>query len=330
MNPENKNSNNQHKAWVRISIGLVSFLIVLSFFGSISQRIIVFKSDFLAEVIPRVLIDLTNRSRTDLALNQLVTSSVLEDAAQRKADDMAAGGYFSHNSPDGKTPWYWFGEAGYDFSYAGENLAIHFSDSPEVVEAWMNSPSHRANIVNENFTEIGIAISQGSFEGKQTIFVVQMFGKPRKVLASNQIPSEAFVEEGEDVEIEEIVIEDEEDKKTIIAQVLENPDLEVLGEDVVLDESNTQNENLGLNPNYAPAYSTLFERLSVSPTLLLTIVYIALIVVVIFLAVLAIIVETRKHHYSHIIYTVGLIILILILYFISTNSLNEVEVLGII
>jgi hypothetical protein len=95
-----------------------------------------------------------------------------------KANDMAAKSYFAHTSPEGIDPWYWFNQAGYKFSYAGENLAIDFSDSDAVNSAWMNSPTHRANLLDQHYTEIGIATAQGLYQGHVTTFVVEEFGKP--------------------------------------------------------------------------------------------------------------------------------------------------------
>lgn len=91
---------------------------------------------------------------------------------------MAEKSYFAHTSSDGVTPWHWFQEVDYPYLYAGENLAIHFTDSEDVIDAWMNSPTHRANILNTRFTEMGIATAQGSYQGRATIFVVQLFGTP--------------------------------------------------------------------------------------------------------------------------------------------------------
>jgi hypothetical protein len=95
-----------------------------------------------------------------------------------KANDMATKGYFAHTSPEGLSPWYWFKQAGYDFVYAGENLAVNFSDSAEVDKAWMNSPGHRDNILNTKYTEVGIATANGMYQGRPTTFVVQEFGRP--------------------------------------------------------------------------------------------------------------------------------------------------------
>jgi len=135
-------------------------------------------SGSMAAVISSTLVDLTNTDRASQNLGTLTVNPELTAAAQAKADDMAAKGYFAHTSPDGKTSWYWFKEAGYSFTYAGENLAVDFTDSDAVENAWMNSPTHRANILNGHYTEIGIASAEGTYEGHHTIFVVQMFGAP--------------------------------------------------------------------------------------------------------------------------------------------------------
>lgn len=142
--------------------------------------------DFIAAVLPGVLVDETNKTRLAYNLNTLERNPLLEQAAQLKADDMAARGYFAHNTPEGEEPWVFLEDVGYTYETAGENLAVNFSDSMAAHEAWMNSPGHRANIVRNSFTEIGIATARGEYEGRNTIFVVQFFGKPR-VVVPNQV-----------------------------------------------------------------------------------------------------------------------------------------------
>jgi uncharacterized protein YkwD len=131
-----------------------------------------------AAVVTATLVSLTNESRADKNLYGLQESDALTRAAQAKADDMASKGYFSHSSPYGKLFWEWIREAGYGYSYAGENLAISFSDSEEIIDAWLDSPSHRANVLSTNFSEIGVATATGTYKGRPTTFVVQMFGTP--------------------------------------------------------------------------------------------------------------------------------------------------------
>lgn len=145
---------------------------------------------YVAAVISAVLVDFANQDRTELALPELKVNPILVAAAQAKANDMAAKSYFAHQSPEGFDSWHWFKEAGYDYKYAGENLAVNFSDSGDVEEAWMASPSHRENIVNPKYTEIGIAVATGTYQGRSTIFAVQMFGMPKatKPAASPPVP----------------------------------------------------------------------------------------------------------------------------------------------
>lgn len=137
------------------------------------------KIDFLASVLPSVLIGFTNQDRTAQGLDALTPDEVLSEAAQMKAEDMAAKGYFAHVSPEGKTPWYWLDQVGYPYGYAGENLAIDFKDSKEVEDAWMASPAHHANIVKPQYTRIGIGTAEGMYEGEKTTFVVQYFASVR-------------------------------------------------------------------------------------------------------------------------------------------------------
>jgi hypothetical protein len=133
---------------------------------------------FSSAITQENIIALTNESRKELNLPSLKANLELSKAAQAKADDMLAKGYFSHNTPEGKTPWTFITAAGYNYISAGENLAVNFTEAENVETAWMNSPGHKANIVNKNFEEIGIGISQGEYQGHTAIFVVQMFGTP--------------------------------------------------------------------------------------------------------------------------------------------------------
>lgn len=125
-----------------------------------------------------VLTDETNQNRVANNLPPLQVSPLLVAAAQDKANDMATKDYFAHTSPQGLTPWYWFQQVGYNFDYAGENLAVNFSDSEDVTNAWMNSPEHRANILSPDFTQIGIATAQGIYNGEPATYVVEEFGTP--------------------------------------------------------------------------------------------------------------------------------------------------------
>jgi hypothetical protein len=163
----------------KISLTLMAILVLLTFLGTNMQAILWQSSKWLVgTVLPAVVIDLTNEERADNAAKPLHRNSTLDTAARMKAQHMANNEYFAHYAPDGTTPWHWFDEAGYVYAHAGENLAIHFTDSSEVVEAWMDSPTHRKNIVDAKFTEIGVGTAKGKYEGYETVYVVQLFGTP--------------------------------------------------------------------------------------------------------------------------------------------------------
>lgn len=167
-----------HRILSTAGLVAVGTLATLSFVGAIFLTNPGIISHQLAAVVSARLVDLTNTDRSGNGLGTLTVNPVLTAAAQAKANDMAAKSYFAHTSPDGKSSWFWFKQAGYSFSYAGENLAVDFTDSDDVNQAWLNSPTHRANIMNGHFTQIGIATAEGTFEGHPTVFVVQMFGTP--------------------------------------------------------------------------------------------------------------------------------------------------------
>ena len=139
---------------------------------------LILPSSTFALVEESELIKLANAERSNNGLASLEYNTTLQKAAQMKANDMAKRGYFSHRTPDGKTPWYFFDQVGYGYRYAGENLAVNFFDSKEIALAWMNSPTHRANILKKNFTQIGIGVAYGIFQGKNTVFVAEFFGTP--------------------------------------------------------------------------------------------------------------------------------------------------------
>ena len=176
--PHEENEYKPHLFRKRAALLLVLVILGIEFLFLLQTAVIIPRVKLFAIIFAPVLVDETNLTRVSDSLPPLKTSELLEAAAMYKAKDMAERGYFAHVSPDGRTPWYWFKQAGYDFSYAGENLAVNFSDSKDVVDAWMKSPRHRANILNSNFTEIGIATAQGIYQSHEAVFVVQLFGAP--------------------------------------------------------------------------------------------------------------------------------------------------------
>lgn len=126
-----------------------------------------------------------NLERANMNLPALYHNTLLEKAAQDKAQEMIKQQLFAHDLV-GK-PFYSFAESvQYNYKTLGENLAIDFLESEEVVEAWMESPTHKANILNENFEEMAIAVVPATMHGVETILVVQLFGKSKDSLSPSQ------------------------------------------------------------------------------------------------------------------------------------------------
>lgn len=140
---------------------------------------------FATDINTAALLEKTNFQRQQNGLSALSYNNVLSNAAYQKAQDMFTDDYWAHVAPDGKTPWDFIIQNGYKYSYAGENLAKDFNKSGGVVSAWMNSPSHRANILNPNYTEVGFAVVNGNLSGEETTLVVQMFGQPESGVVKN-------------------------------------------------------------------------------------------------------------------------------------------------
>lgn len=127
------------------------------------------------------VIDMTNKNRADNGkLAALKENSKLDSSAQKKLDDMLSLQYFEHVSPSGVSVSDLAKGSSYEYIIIGENLALgNFKDSKALVDAWMASPGHRANILNGKYTEIGVAVGHGMYQGRDTWLAVQHFGTPR-------------------------------------------------------------------------------------------------------------------------------------------------------
>ncbi len=182
--PYEGNNNRPHILRPRAIAFVVMVALVAEWGFVFSTKYILPQSKLFGIIEVNALVDETNQNRVTNGLPDLQMNPLLEAAARAKANDEASKGYFAHTSPQGLTPWYWFQQVGYNFDYAGENLAVNFSDSQDVTDAWMNSPEHRANILSNDFTQIGIATAQGIYNGQPATFVVEEFGAPAPVAAS--------------------------------------------------------------------------------------------------------------------------------------------------
>lgn len=138
----------------------------------------------------------TNARRYREGLVLLENNPVLTAIAQKKAKDMIVRNYFAHESPTGQTIGDLAKEAGYGYLTVGENLAFgDFKSSALLVDAWMNSPGHRANIMNTAYTEIGVAVVEGTINGQKGWVAVQEFGLPKSVCPEPDAKARATLEE---------------------------------------------------------------------------------------------------------------------------------------
>ena len=133
------------------------------------------------------VVDLTNQTRIENGLSKLFINPILNRVASRKAQHMVKNHYFSHTSPEGIDPWYWFKEEGYDYEYAGENLAINYKTAEMQQTAWMKSLTHKKNILNQNYKEIGVATASGYINSKPASITVQVFGSPQAPININTV-----------------------------------------------------------------------------------------------------------------------------------------------
>jgi uncharacterized protein YkwD len=149
---------------------------------------------YATDISIQKLYELTNQERQKYNLPPLNYNEKLSAAAYQKALDMFNKNYWAHFGPNGETPWQFILNSGYQYEYAGENLAKNFLFSQNVVSAWMNSPTHRENILRKDYTDIGFAVVNGNLNGEPTTLVVQMFGKPQEnVFALNPIKTQPVI-----------------------------------------------------------------------------------------------------------------------------------------
>jgi len=137
----------------------------------------------------------TNTQREKSSLSDLKVNDELTAAAFAKAKDMFANNYWAHVSPSGVTPWKWVGDAGYNYDVAGENLAKNYPTAQATVDAWMASPTHRANIMNNKYQDVGLAVVEGILDGRDTTLIVAYYGAPvtAAVQGSNDASQPAVV-----------------------------------------------------------------------------------------------------------------------------------------
>lgn len=131
------------------------------------------------EVMSKNIITYTNDQRAKIGIDKLSENQTLNEAATLKLADMFENNYWEHVAPSGVQAWDFIKKTGYTYQYAGENLAKGYHDSASTVGAWMDSQTHKENILSSKYTEIGVAVGSGKLDGKPVTLVVQLFGKPQ-------------------------------------------------------------------------------------------------------------------------------------------------------
>lgn len=157
-----------------IVLFLLGFQLLLNIFPKSLPGVL----GYAADISPSEVIRLTNNERLAVGLSPLAENKILDNAALAKGQDMLSKGYWAHFGPDGTSPWSFFLQFGYKYQYAGENLARDFSNASGAVTAWMNSSTHKENILNPHYKEVGIGVVEGSLLGNETTIIVQFFGSP--------------------------------------------------------------------------------------------------------------------------------------------------------
>jgi hypothetical protein len=193
---------NNHKPKVLHHSSFVSYILLALAVQLVFQIVLVTKPAVLGlatDITADRILTLVNDQRIQNGLAPVKMDSELSQGAALKANDMFAKNYWAHFAPDGTSPWDFFSQAGYHYLYAGENLARDFATSDQVVLAWMNSPTHRANILNGKYQEMGLAIVNGKLGDDETTLIVEFFGTkqgtvPKVSSAQTQQPQQQAVQ----------------------------------------------------------------------------------------------------------------------------------------
>lgn len=193
--------HNNHKAkilWPQSIVILIGLFIMGRSFIDMTVGLQPGVLGYASQIDPDKVIELTNQEREKAGLPGLQTNSELNQAALAKAADMFENNYWAHISPTGTEPWSFITQSGYQYQHAGENLARDFSNPQDVVKAWMASPTHKKNLLDNRYRDIGVAVMDGTLNGVETTLVVQMFGTTQTTvarIASSNITNTAYAQE---------------------------------------------------------------------------------------------------------------------------------------
>lgn len=325
---------NEYKPHFFREVSIIIILVISIFLLGVSfgSSFFIHKTVLGSSVASSVLIDLTNNSR--LAYNEvpLTINPKLQQAALLKGQDMSKYGYFAHESPTGVTPWYWFKQAGYTFLYAGENLAINFTQSNDVESAWMASPKHKENILNVNFREIGIATVDGLYQGNPTTYVVQMFGTPAVESRDYAVTSSKIsttTEVNKNIKSEEITLALNKNVESVKGESTSTPNenssfgsnfLSIFRTPTLAIVKNTNDLKVVPPEKYVPEaenYSTWYGRALFGSSGYVQMIYKFMIVFIALALIVMIFIEIRRQHPKHIMYGVLMLAILMVFVFIN-------------
>lgn len=195
--PHEGNNHHPHVLQHHVLFGYSAILVLLKILAITAGFGITNLNLNATAITPSNIVALVNQARANAGLPILKTNVLLSQAANAKANDMLEKQYFAHTSPEGITPWHWINQTGYTYEHSGENLAVHYKEAENVQSGWMASPTHKKNILNPDFMETGVGIASGKFEDYDTIFVVQMFGKPTTPTITQKTQDKSIIEDNE-------------------------------------------------------------------------------------------------------------------------------------
>ncbi|MDB5260495.1 MAG: hypothetical protein JWN37_726 [Candidatus Nomurabacteria bacterium] len=325
-----------------LSVAIILFVSIFLLGASAGSSFFINKTVKGASIAASVLVDLANDNRLAYNEEPLTINPLLVQAATLKGQDMAKEGYFAHESPSGVTPWHWFDTVGYKFLYAGENLAINYTDSTEVDTAWMNSPGHRANLLNVNFREVGIATIEGVYNNYPTIFVVQMFGTPAKASATSvkaapstqpatttpevvaPVNTSSTIKESTSTTTTNGTTTGEIRGESITAkpaleEIVTNKELAVVRNNEALEEASSSDVTPPEAASVRVRYSNWYDHLLLDGSGYIDTIYKIIIAIVGVALVTTVLVEYRKQHYKHLLY--GMALLVILTIFVYINQL---------
>ncbi len=313
--PHKGNDHKPHLLRDEAMVVVVAFVLLAEILFLAAPMVVFRYTNFFAEVLPSVLVDATNKNRSENKVPALAHNDLLQQAAQLKANDMATKGYFAHTSPEGVTPWHWLDVAGYSYKYAGENLAVNFYDSQDVEDAWMNSPTHRANVLNDRFTQIGIATARGLYQGREAIFVAEFFGRPA-IAVTPTAPAAPVAVAEKPAPIEQTA---KEISKVLAANTtapvelaVNAPETFVTVKNVAFDESiPTILPNIdGQLEASVPRYSTSFQSFVSKPRTVTNYLYVVLFTIILAAIALKLFVKMEPEHHGLIVNGVMMLMMI--------------------